>query len=82
MTEIELHIHARRWAEAIEASPILADLITDRADGFLRATDPQHGDYTVQLWQDEEDGRWHILTAEVRTAGESSSHPCNYKGGK
>ena len=78
MTETDLYIHARRWAEAVEKTPLLASAMGLTHDGGLLAMDAQHGHYTVELWQDPKDGRWHILTADSRKDGESSSHPCNY----
>lgn len=79
MTEIELHIHARRWAEAIEASPILASAMGLTNGGGLLALDATHGPYTVELWKDKRDGRWFVTTSDTRKDGEFSSHPCNYK---
>ena len=77
MTEIDLHIHAKRWAEAIEKTPaIVASL--GLTEGFL-ADDNLWGHYDVKLCQDEKTGSWHVLTADSRITGESSSHPCNYK---
>ncbi len=78
MTEIDLFIHAQRWAESVEKTPILASAMG--LTESLLAFDATHGHYTVELWQDKEDGRWHILTADFKEDGESSSHPCNYKG--
>jgi len=78
MTEIDLHIHARRWAEAIEATPAMVRGL-GLTEEFL-AFDGRHGHYTVELWRDQADGRWHVLTADPRPFGASSSHPCDYKG--
>jgi hypothetical protein len=78
MTEWELRIHAQRWAETVEKTPLIVDVM-GLTHGFT-AIDPQHGHFTVELWQDPKDGCWHILTADTRRDGESSSHPCNYRG--
>ena len=78
MTEWELHQHAQRWAEAVEKTPLIVDVM-GLTHGFT-AIDARHGHFTVELWQDPQGGRWHILTADTREGGESSSHPCNYKG--
>ena len=80
MTEWELNAHAKRWAAAVEKTPILASAMGLTNDGGLLALDATHGHYTVELWQDKKDGRWHITTADSRKDGEFSSHPCNYKG--
>ncbi|MBO18863.1 hypothetical protein [Herbaspirillum sp.] len=79
MTEIDLNAHAKRWAEAVEKTPILASAMGLTNDGGLLALDATHGHFTVELWKDPADNRWHILTADTRKDGESSSHPCNYK---
>lgn len=78
MTEPDLHAHAKRWARTIEATPAIVQSL-GLTEGFL-AIDATHGHYTVELWRDEKDGRWHVLTADPRNGGESSSDPCNYKG--
>ena len=80
MTEIDLHIHAQRWAGAVEKTPVLASAMGLTAPGGLLALDATHGHYTVELWQDKKDGRWHITTADSRKDGEFSSRPCNYQG--
>ena len=77
MTEIDLHAHAKRWAKAIEKTPAIVQSL-GLTEGLL-ADDKLWGHYDVTLWLDEEDGRWHVLTADSRHAGESSSHPCNYE---
>jgi hypothetical protein len=78
MTEWELNAHAKRWAEAVEKTPLIVDVM-GLTQGFLDF-DPQHGHFTVELWRDPTDGRWRITTADTRKGGAWSSHPCNYKG--
>lgn len=80
MTEWELNIHAKRWAEAVEKTPILASAMGLTHDGGLLALDAQHGHYTVELWKDPKDGRWHVTTTDTLKGGDFSSHPCNYRG--
>ena len=80
MTEWELNAHAKRWAEAVEKTPILASAMGLTNDGGLLALDATHGHYTVELWQDPKDKCWHVTTTDSRKDGEFSSHPCNYKG--
>jgi hypothetical protein len=77
MTEIDLNAHAKRWAEAVEKTPLIVDVM-GLTHGFT-AIDATHGHYTVELWQDKKDGRWHVTTSDTRKDGEFSSHPCNYK---
>ena len=78
MTEWELHQHAQRWAEAVEKTPLIVDVM-GLTQGFL-AFDPQHGHFTVELWKDPKGGRWHVLAVDTLKGGAFSSHPCNYKG--
>ncbi len=78
MTEIDLNAHAQRWAETIEKTPAIVNVL-GLTHGFV-ALDATHGHYTVELWQDKKDGRWHVTTTDTRKGGDFSSHPCNYNG--